>query len=83
MKGELADECDYTLEASSARFFSSPDGLGTDSRFRVPWIWDGSTKDVLVMQHMDGVSVGGNVVDVLSQETRDEVLFPPASWGPC
>lgn len=73
MKGELADECDYTHEASAAQFFSSPSGLGNDPRFRVPWVWEGSTKQVLIMQFMDGVSVGGNVVDVLTQNTRDEV----------
>lgn len=73
MKGELADECDYTLEASAAQFFSSPSGLGNDPRFRVPWVWEGSTKQVLIMQFMDGMSVGGNVVDVLSQDTRNEV----------
>lgn len=73
MKGELADECDYTLEASAAQFFSSPSGLRNDPRFRVPWVWEGSTRQVLIMQFMDGVSVGGNVVDVLTQDTRDEV----------
>ncbi|THH05684.1 hypothetical protein EW145_g4624 [Phellinidium pouzarii] len=73
MKGELADECDYLREASSAQFFASEDGVGRDARFRVPWIWDGSTERVLVMQHMDGVSVGGNVVDTLSQESRDKI----------
>lgn len=73
MKGELADECDYTLEASAAQFFSSPSGLGNDPRFRVPWVWEGSTKQVLIMQFMDGMSVGGNVVDILSQDTRNEV----------
>ena len=73
MKGELADECDYTKEADAARFFSSEEGLGRDTRFKVPWVWDGSTERVLVMQHMDGVSVGGNVVDSLSQKSRDEV----------
>ncbi|KAI5118727.1 hypothetical protein M0805_004525 [Coniferiporia weirii] len=73
MKGELADECDYALEASHARFFGSADGVGGDERFRVPWVWNGSTECVLVMQHMDGVSVGGNVVDGLSQESRDQI----------
>jgi aarF domain-containing kinase len=73
MKKELADECDYTHEAASARFFASDDGVGSDARFRVPWIWEGSTDHVLVMQHMNGVSVGGNMVDGLSQQSRDEV----------
>lgn len=73
MKGELADECDYHKEAESARFFASNEGVGRDRRFRVPWIWQGSTERILVMENMDGVSVGGNVVDSLSQESRDQV----------
>lgn len=73
MKGELADECDYRREADYARFFASEDGLVGDKRFRVPWVWTGSTEHVLVMEHMDGVSVGGNVVDTLSQASRDQV----------
>ena len=80
MKGELADECDYRREAESARFFASDEGVGRDCRFRVPWIWDGSTDRVLVMEHMDGVSVGGNLVDTLSQETRDQVCSLPNSF---
>ncbi|KAL5496170.1 hypothetical protein ACEPAH_3087 [Sanghuangporus vaninii] len=73
MKGELADECDYTREAACARFFGSQDALGKDRRFRIPWVWEGSTERVLVMQQMDGVSVGGNIVDNLSQESRDQL----------
>lgn len=74
MKGELVDECDYTREADCARLFASNEALGNDSRYQIPWVWNGSTSQVLVMQHMNGVSVGGNVVDTLSQETRDEVF---------
>ncbi|OCB88882.1 ABC1-domain-containing protein [Sanghuangporus baumii] len=73
MKGELADECDYTREAACARFFGSQTALGKDRRFRIPWVWEGSTERVLVMQQMDGVSVGGNIVDNLSQESRDQI----------
>ncbi|KAL5525376.1 hypothetical protein ACEPAF_9246 [Sanghuangporus sanghuang] len=73
MKGELADECDYTREAACARFFGSQTALGKDRRFRIPWVWEGSTERVLVMQQMDGVSVGGNIVDNLSQESRDQL----------
>ncbi|KAH8105713.1 ABC1-domain-containing protein [Phellopilus nigrolimitatus] len=73
MKSELADECDYKREASCGRFFASEEGIGSDGRFRVPWVWDGSTDRVLVMQHMGGVSVGGNVVDTLSQDSRDQI----------
>ncbi|EJD05228.1 ABC1-domain-containing protein [Fomitiporia mediterranea MF3/22] len=73
MKGELADECNYTREAECIRFFCSENAVGNDSRFRVPWVWNGSTERVLVMQRMDGVSVGGNVVDSLSQYSRDQI----------
>lgn len=75
MKGELADECDYSREAAFARRFASPEFLGEDKRFRVPWVWDGSTDRVLVMQQMDGASVGGDVIDSLSQEERNEVFI--------
>ena len=81
MKGELADECDYSREAACARFFSSEKALGKDSRFRVPWVWEGSTERVLVMQQMEGVSVGGNVVDELSQGSRDQVRVLQHAFG--
>ena len=74
-KGELVDECDYRREAACARFFGSEEGLVGDERFRVPWVWEGSTERVLVMEHMDGVSVGGEVVDTLSQASRDQVSW--------
>ena len=73
MKSELADECDYKREADSARFFASPAGLGMDKRYRIPWVWEGSTEDVLVMEMMDGVTVGGAEVENLDQSTRNEV----------
>lgn len=82
MKGELADECDYKKEADSARFFGSDEGVGRDARFKVPWIWGGSTERVLVMQNMEGVSVGGSVVDSLSQESRDQVCLVKNRTGP-
>ena len=44
-----------------------------DEGFRVPWVWEGSSERVLVMELMEGVSVGGNVVDMLSQDSRDKV----------
>ena len=76
MQAELADECDYRREAECARFFGSKEvGIGGDERFRVPWVWEGSTERVLVMEHMDGVSVGGEVVDTLSQASRDQVSW--------
>ena len=73
MKEELADECDYSREASFMRMFGSPSFLGSDPHFKVPWVWEGSTDRVLVMQHVDGVSVGGQLADKLSQRDRDVV----------
>jgi aarF domain-containing kinase len=75
MKGELADECDYTREASYLTKFGSSAFLGNDSRFKVPWVWAGSTNTVLVMEHVNGVSVGEAVVGELSQADRDEVNY--------
>ncbi len=71
MKGELADECNYTREASFLRRFGT--FLKNDPRFLVPWVWDGSTDQVLVMERVAGTSVGGAVIEGLSQEERDMV----------
>jgi aarF domain-containing kinase len=76
MKDELTDECDYTREAACMRAFGAPERLGGDMRFKVPWVWDGSTERVLVMEHVGGVSVGGDVVQALSQQDRDYVCIP-------
>ncbi|KZP27949.1 ABC1-domain-containing protein [Athelia psychrophila] len=73
MKGELADECSYTREASYLTKFGSPSFLGSDARFKVPWVWEGSTDTVLVMQYVDGVSVGEGSVGTLSQADRDVI----------
>lgn len=73
MKGELADECDYTREASFLTQFRSPAFLGNDARFKVPWVWNASTSTVLVMEYVDGVSVGEAIVGGLSQADRDDV----------
>ena len=73
MKEELADECDYTREAACMRSFGGPERLGGDARFKVPWVWEGSTDRVLVMEYVDGVSVGGDAVHRLPQADRDEV----------
>lgn len=73
MKEELADECDYSREASFLQKFGTPSFLGGDPRFKVPWVWQGSTNRVLVMQHVDGVSVGGKVIEKLSQADRNDV----------
>ena len=71
MKEELAEECDYEREGTFLRRFR--EGLGPDHRFKVPWVWDGSTKAVLVMERVNGVSVGGSVINQLSQRDRDDV----------
>ncbi|KAI0717669.1 ABC1 family-domain-containing protein [Cerioporus squamosus] len=73
MKDELAEECDYAREASFLRRFGQADHLGGDDRFKVPWVWEGSTDRVLVMEHLDGVSVGGSVINALSQRDRDDI----------
>jgi len=76
MKEELADECNYTREAACMRSFGSLERLGVDGRFKVPWVWGGSTDRVLVMEHMDGISVGEDAINRLSQEDRNEVRLP-------
>jgi len=73
MKAELADECDYSREASFLRRFGDASHLGPDPRFKVPWVWEGSTDRILVMEHVDGVSVGGSVIDQLSQQDKDDI----------
>ena len=73
MKEELADECDYIREAACLRSFGSPERLGGDPRFKVPWVWEGSTNRVLVMEYVEGASVGGDWVHSLPQEDRNEV----------
>ncbi|EIM84592.1 ABC1-domain-containing protein [Stereum hirsutum FP-91666 SS1] len=73
MKEELADECDYAREASFLRSFGSAGRLGNDSRFKVPWVWEGSTDTVLVMERVDGVSLGEESVGRLGREEKDEI----------
>jgi aarF domain-containing kinase len=73
VKDELADECDYSREASFFRRYGAPECLGEDVRFKVPWVWPGSTERVLVMEHMEGVSIGDAVIGALLPEKRHEV----------
>ncbi|KAG2078345.1 ABC1-domain-containing protein [Suillus decipiens] len=73
MKDELADECDYSREASFLKRYGSPDCLGADARFKVPWVWPGSTERILVMEHVEGVSIGDAVIGALPQEERNEI----------
>ncbi|KAG2005766.1 atypical/ABC1/ABC1-A protein kinase, variant 2 [Coprinopsis cinerea AmutBmut pab1-1] len=58
MSAELADECSYTREASFLKKFRAKKFLGGDERFKVPWVWEGSTDQVLVMERVGGVGVG-------------------------
>ena len=53
--------------------FGSPERLGGDARFKVPRVWEGSNDRVLVMEYVDGVSVGGDSVDRLPQADHGEV----------
>jgi len=71
MRSELADECDYAREASFLRRFG--EFLRNDPNFTVPWVWEGSTQQVLVMERVDGVSVGGSTIDSLSRQDRNEI----------
>lgn len=73
MKSELHEECDYEREASFLRRFRSPGFLGNDDRFKVPWVWEGSTKTALVMEHVQGHSVGAASVHELTQRDRNDV----------
>ncbi|KAL0952847.1 hypothetical protein HGRIS_007072 [Hohenbuehelia grisea] len=73
MKEELADECDYTREAYFLRMFGRREYLGADARFKVPWVWSGSTSNVLVMEHVHGIAVGDTNVGKLSQQDRDDI----------
>jgi len=72
-KEELADECDYRREADCLRKFREMASVKSDPRYRIPWVWKGSTEKILVMEQMKGVSVGGEIVKKLNQRDRDEV----------
>ncbi|KIL65391.1 hypothetical protein M378DRAFT_526963 [Amanita muscaria Koide BX008] len=73
MSEELADECDYRREASFLRKFRSVDYLGNDRRFKVPWVWDGSTREVLVMERLNGFSVGEANTFQLHHRDRNDI----------
>lgn len=81
MKEELTDECDYTREASFLRSFGSASHLGNDPRFKVPWVWEKSTNNILVMERVHGTSVGDADLSGLSQTDRNDVgLTTPTSY---
>ncbi|KAF7760373.1 hypothetical protein Agabi119p4_11049 [Agaricus bisporus var. burnettii] len=71
MRSELADECLYTREASFLKMFG--EFLKGDNRFKVPWVWEGSTDGVLVMERVEGISVGEAKKMELKQEDRDDI----------
>ncbi len=71
MKEDLAGECNYAREGACMRSFGGSAGL------KVLWVWEGSTDSVLVMEHVDGTSVGGDAVHCLPQADRDEVRSAP------
>ncbi|KAE9387814.1 ABC1-domain-containing protein [Gymnopus androsaceus JB14] len=74
MKAELADECNYVREAHYLQQFRSPDFLGNDSRFHVPWASSISSDRVLVMEFVEGgVSLGSELVTTLPQEQKDKI----------
>ena len=70
MKEELADECNYTREAACMHSLGTAERLGGDGRFKVPWVWDGSTDRMLVMEYVDDASVGGDALHCLPQVER-------------
>ncbi|CAE6493564.1 unnamed protein product [Rhizoctonia solani] len=71
MKGELADECDYEREASCIERFGEFLG-GDGERFRIPKvIRELTTKRVLAMEWMEGVSVAKGAR--WPQQTRNRI----------
>lgn len=68
MSSELTDECSYTREASFLHKFASPSYLGDDPRFKIPWVWEGSSDTVLVMERVAGVGVGDVSSGILEAE---------------
>lgn len=75
MKAELVDECNYVREASFLKRFAADDCLGKDDRYKIPWVWEGSTKEVLVMERVGGISVGEADVSGLSKRDRNDVCL--------
>jgi aarF domain-containing kinase len=66
MKDKLADECHYSRETSFLEQYRRPDCLGADARFKVSWVWPGSTECVL------GISIRA-VIGALLQEEQNKV----------
>ena len=74
MESELADECSYKREADYSQRFRK--WLEGDERFKVPWVWEGSTECVLVMEKLNGVSLGETGSLGLSEKDRVDVCGP-------
>jgi aarF domain-containing kinase len=71
---ELKEECDYTREAEAISKFRSHLSAPSDKRrFKVPWVWQSSTKDVLVMERLRGTGLGEASIRSLDQSVRNEV----------
>lgn len=67
----LRTSCNYSRETGFARRFAGEGCLGEDASLKVPWVWNGSTERVLVVEHVRGVSFGGPTISRLSQEDHN------------
>jgi predicted unusual protein kinase regulating ubiquinone biosynthesis (AarF/ABC1/UbiB family) len=74
MRTELKEECDYTREGRAMNAFRDYLSSPLDaSRFKVPWVWESSTRDVLVMERLYGIDLGENSVKNEEQSDRNKV----------
>ncbi|KAJ8593104.1 ABC1-domain-containing protein [Rhizopogon salebrosus TDB-379] len=75
VKDELADECDYSREASFFKRYGAPECLGgrrvIQGSMGVAGEHGACACDV--MEHMEGVSIGDAVIGALPQEKRHEI----------
>lgn len=72
---ELRLECDYKREAESLqKFYTGLTGKEADrQKFQVPWVWTGSTREVLVMEFLPGRAIGRISTEKMSQTERDDI----------
>ena len=74
MRIELKDECDYTREARAINTFRGKLISPLDAnRYRVPWVCESSTKEVLILERLCGTSLGENSIRNADQSIRNEV----------
>jgi aarF domain-containing kinase len=74
MRTELKEECDYTREGGAMIAFRDLLANPIDAnRFRVPWVWNRSTKGVLVMERLNGIALGETSISNAEQGVRNEV----------